>query len=574
MSLIFPSNPTVGQTTYTGDNFWSWDGERWYIIPSTSGYTGSIGFTGSAGLQGPAGGYTGSAGFGRPVAVQVFVSTSSSTYTLNSAVTHPLQIMVIVNGLVQIPFTDYSVSGTTLTFITLPPVGSDVEILYFNSDPLVGYRGSAGVTGYTGSIGASGINGFVGSRGFTGSIGFTGSRGDTGFIGSTGAVGAPDYSQKIVSTGAGTYALDRQVLSPNHIIVSVNGLVQMPTTDYQIIALSTIGLVNPPPVGSDIEIRYFALATTVGYRGSAGSAGPGYTGSIGFQGSTGQGGFSAVYIGPNADPSAFNGELWYDTDNGILSIYDSVANAWIGIGPGLRGGLGYTGSSGSPGGYTGSRGDVGFIGSLGFTGSQGTGFTGSAGTGFSGSAGTPGYTGSKGDPTGYTGSAGFGYTGSIGQIGYTGSIGAGYTGSIGAVGYTGSSGGGSGTGLSPRAYKQGLTSGLAAGATTTFSLSSTAKTYALLKIFVSQPAWIRIYDSAASRTSDATRIFGQEPSYNSGVIAEVVTSSPNETINFTPGVIGMNNETPVADVIYVTATNLSTGTVNLAVGLTYVSLEG
>ena len=493
MSLVFPSNPVVGQIAFTGGSYWTWDGERWVSSPSP-GYQGSAGTTGGQPGYGGSEGYTGSIGF-------------------------------------------------------------------------TGSRG-AGYTGSTGFVGSKGDPGLEGARG---EIGFTGSQGPAG------GAGVPKLSQIITSTGVDEYTLSyTPVVNSKDIFVIVNGLVQLPQTDYMITYSGTrVKFVSSiPPVGSDIEIRYFALATTVGYRGSAGSAGPGYTGSIGFQGSTGQGGFSAVYIGPNADPSAFNGELWYDTDNGILSIYDSVANAWIGIGPGLRGGLGYTGSSGSPGGYTGSRGDVGFIGSLGFTGSQGTGFTGSAGTGFSGSAGTPGYTGSKGDPTGYTGSAGFGYTGSIGQIGYTGSIGAGYTGSIGAVGYTGSSGGGSGTGLSPRTYKQGLTSGLAAGATTTFSLSSTAKTYALLKIFVSQPAWIRIYDSAASRTSDATRIFGQEPSYNSGVIAEVVTSSPNETINFTPGVIGMNNETPVADVIYVTATNLSTGTVNLAVGLTYVSLEG
>lgn len=591
MSLIFPDNPTLGQTTFTGDSYWAWDGERWYVIPNISGYTGSLGFTGSTGNPGPAGGYTGSAGAGRPVAFQTLTSTGvAGPYAMNYTITHPLQVMVMVNGLVQIPFTDYTVSGgvpfSTITFITVPPVNSDIELLYFNTDPVVGFQGSSGFQGskgFTGSIGAGGTDGYSGSRGFTGSIGYTGSRGDSGYGGSTGAVGAPDYSQKIISTGSSNYSLDRQVTSPNHIIVSVNGLVQIPTTDYAILGLSTISFVNPPIVSSDIEIRYFSLATQVGYQGSAGisgSAGAGYRGSIGFQGSSGQGGYSAIYIGPTSDPSPFDGELWFDTDNGILSIYYEVANTWVGIGPGLRGADGYTGSIGPSGGYSGSQGGTGFAGSLGFTGSEGAGFTGSIG--YTGSLGIIGYTGSQGDPSGYTGSAGLtGYTGSpgspggfSGSIGYTGSEGVGYTGSQGLMGYTGSAGGGSGTGLSPRNYDELQTSSLASGASGSLTFSGSAKTYALLSMYVSSPAWVRIYDSSTSLSADTSRPLGQEPSYNSGVIAEVVTSTNGETIKFTPGVIGMNNDSPVSDDIRVYVTNVGASTATITVGISYVSLEG
>ena len=88
---------------------------------------------------------------------------------------------------------------------------------------------------------------------------------------------------------------------------------------------------------------------------------------------------------------------------------------------GYTGSIGYTGSSGagytgsaSPG-YTGSAGIPGQYAGLGYTGSGGLGYTGSA-SGFTGSVG---YTGSPGVPglfagMGYTGSGGAGYAGSTG----------------------------------------------------------------------------------------------------------------------------------------------------------------
>ena len=253
-----------------------------------SGSIGSLGYTGSKGEIGPSGGYTGSQGAGRPVAFQSLTSDGTAVYNIDRRVSNPIQILVMVNGLVQIPITDYTVGGATaipfITFNTIPPNGSDIEILYFNEDPLVGFRGSSGFRGslgFTGSAGAGGVDGYSGSRGFTGSIGI-GFTGSTGFAGSTGAVGAPNYSQKIVSTGALNYSLDLPVSSPNHIIVSINGLVQMPVTDYQILGTSTLGFINAPIISSDIEIRYFTVANQVGFQGSAGA---------GFQGSRGQIGF-------------------------------------------------------------------------------------------------------------------------------------------------------------------------------------------------------------------------------------------------------------------------------------------
>ena len=107
----------------------------------------------------------------------------------------------------------------------------------------------------------------------------------------------------------------------------------------------------------------------MGYTGSQGDTGVGFTGSTGFTGSIG-----------------------------------------------LTGSIGFIGSTGFTGstGLTGSR---GFTGSIGFTGS--TGLTGSQGIGLTGSIGFTGSSGFTGS-TGLTGSQGIGLTGSIGFTGSTG----------------------------------------------------------------------------------------------------------------------------------------------------------
>jgi len=52
-------------------------------------------------------------------------STTDFTVTQNSTVD---KVIVTVNGVVQTPTTDYTISGTTLTFIAAPEV-SDVIII-------------------------------------------------------------------------------------------------------------------------------------------------------------------------------------------------------------------------------------------------------------------------------------------------------------------------------------------------------------------------------------------------------------------------------------------------------------
>jgi hypothetical protein len=254
-----------------------------------------------------------------------------------------------------------------------------------------------------------------------GPIGFTGSKGSIGYVGSRGVAGAPTSKQLFVGDGLSTrFFLNEYVHDTKSIFVMLNGLVLIPDVDYIIQFNNELVLNSVPNELSDIEVRYFSY---LGYRGSTGATG--YRGSVGYYGSSG---LALVYMGPNAPPilDRIDGELWWDTDNGILNIYYADENTWLGIAEGPRGPMGNLG-------FTGSIGPRGFSGSIGHTGSRGyagsLGYVGSKGIGEKGEVGYPGYTGSRG----YNGSVGY-----VGSIGYTGSIG--YSGSRGEVGYIGSNG--------------------------------------------------------------------------------------------------------------------------------------
>ena len=341
---------SIGSLGYTGSR--GTDGTL-----GGDGYTGSIGFVGSTGA-----GYTGSKGdstTANAISQSFTANGTQLTFTLDTSVNSQNNIIVSVDGLVQTPVTHYTISGTTLTFTSIPISNSIVEARNFEiGTGVVGYTGSGGTgftgssgSGFTGSIGelgftgSRGTDGTLGGDGYTGSIGFTGSGGAgyNGSIGFTGSKGdnttANAISQSFTANGTQlTFTLDTSVNSQNNIIVSVDGLVQTPVTHYTISG-TTLTFTSSPISNSIVEARNFELGTGV----------VGYTGS---------------------------------------------------------GGTGFTGSAGA--GYTGS------IGGLGYSGSKGDlGYSGSTGVGYTGSIGGLGYSGSKGD-LGYSGSTGVGYTGSIG----------------------------------------------------------------------------------------------------------------------------------------------------------------
>lgn len=107
----------------------------------------------------------------------------------------------------------------------------------------------------------------------------------------------------------------------------------------------------------------------------------------------------------------------------------------------------------------------------------------------------------------------------------------------------------------------------------TYSGSVTGyKGYLLYKIETSHAAWVRVYCSSSAQSADSTRLIGEDPLPDAGVITEIVSTGSGVTL-ITPGVIGFNNESPVDNLVFVTITNLSGGAATITVRLTAVEME-
>ena len=141
-----------------------------------------------------------------------YTSTGGNTFTVSNGVTND-SILVMANGVVQRPVTDYSVAGSTLTLVGT--VGSGVAIqIREMPGAFAGYTGSFG---YTGSQGPP--NGYTGSAGYIGSTGYTGSASTViGYTGSQGVRGDLGYS----GSKGYTYADTNSVIITNNLLVNTN----------------------------------------------------------------------------------------------------------------------------------------------------------------------------------------------------------------------------------------------------------------------------------------------------------------------------------------------------------------
>jgi|694.fasta_scaffold01258_21 hypothetical protein len=99
------------------------------------------------------------------------------------------------------------------------------------------------------------------------------------------------------------------------------------------------------------------------------------------------------------------------------------------------------------------------------------------------------------------------------------------------------------------------------------------KSYALMKVGLSTAGWLRLYTDSTSRSNDASRSVGIDPSPGSGVIAEVVTTGISTTQIISPFVMGGNLDNPADTTIYAAITNLSGSTQAITANLTILQLE-
>jgi len=125
------------------------------------------------------------------------------------------------------------------------------------------------------------------------------------------------------------------------------------------------------------------------------------------------------------------------------------------------------------------------------------------------------------------------------------------------------------------------TGSIAQAAYADITIPTTGKTFALLKIAISAPAWVVLYSDTSSRTSDAAgtgsgRSEGTDPTPGSGVLAEVsTTTSGASTFKMTPGLIGWNDDGTPAAQIYARVYNkrATSGSNTITVTLTSVIME-
>ena len=138
-------------------------------------------------------------------------------------------------------------------------------------------------------------------------------------------------------------------------------------------------------------------------------------------------------------------------------------------------------------------------------------------------------------------------------------------------GLTGISGGGGG-GLPSRSTATSTTGSLAATAQADLDITG-FKSYTLLTITTDKAARVRLYVNAATRTADAARAEGVDPTSDAGVIAEVITTGA-ETVIISPGAYGFNLESSPTTNIPCRVTNKSGSTGTVQVDVNILQLEG
>ena len=122
-----------------------------------------------------------------------------------------------------------------------------------------------------------------------------------------------------------------------------------------------------------------------------------------------------------------------------------------------------------------------------------------------------------------------------------------------------------------RSTATGTTSSLADAAEADLNITG-FKSYALLSITTDRAARVRLYVSSATRTADASRSEGTDPTSDSGLIAEVITTGA-ETVIISPGAIGFNLESTPTTTIPCRVTNKSGATSSVQVDLNILQME-
>ena len=136
--------------------------------------------------------------------------------------------------------------------------------------------------------------------------------------------------------------------------------------------------------------------------------------------------------------------------------------------------------------------------------------------------------------------------------------------------------GGGGTSLGSRTTTNASTGSISRNSSANITIPTAGKSFSLLKIAISAPAYVVLYVDSASRSSDSSRSEGTDPLPGSGVLTEIsTTSSGSSTFLMSPAVLGWNNDSTPAAQVYAKVKNkrATSGSNAITVTLTTVALE-
>jgi hypothetical protein len=217
----------------------------------------------------------------------VIAAPATLTYSMGRNITDPKNVLVIIEGLTQIPTTDYSVSGSSLNLTTQPPVGANIEIRFFGTEAsrtttpstlatVNTFVGNGSNTNFALSVSPPGksyvtvvIDGvtqladayeLVGTTLIMSEAPTNGANIDIRMI--TGVGTGAFNTRTFVGDGANTNFTITSGFSNDTVLVFENGVAQVPVADYTVSG-TTLQFTTAPAPNVVIQIREFGIVPNV-----------------------------------------------------------------------------------------------------------------------------------------------------------------------------------------------------------------------------------------------------------------------------------------------------------------------
>lgn len=149
--------------------------------------------------------------------VTVTATAATTTYPIGRSVSDSKNCLVIIEGLIQIPTTDYSIVGSDLILTSQPPVGAKIEVRFFGTDSVVGTSPTLQAT----------VDSFVGNG------------------------------------SNASYTLTGIPPSKAYVTVIIDGVTQQ-SDSYSVVG-RTLQLSESPSVGANIDVRVFSGVSTASF---------------------------------------------------------------------------------------------------------------------------------------------------------------------------------------------------------------------------------------------------------------------------------------------------------------------